>query len=132
MIFGLFTRMHLVEQIASGVPRMRNAMKEANLPAPEFNFEGDFFTVTFARPVKYKLKVVNPNMRFSNNHIALAKEINKNSIVTIAELSTIIGVSKVTINKYIKDLRQNGIIDRIGSKTSGKWIILEEDFIKND
>lgn len=132
MIFGLFTRMHLVEQIASGVPRMRNAMKEANLPAPEFNFEGDFFTVTFARPVKYKLKVVNPDMRFSNNHIALAKEINKNSIVTIAELSTIIGVSKVTINKYIKDLRQNGIIDRIGSKTSGKWIILEEDFIKND
>ena len=27
--------MHLVERVASGIPRMQEAMKEANLPEPE-------------------------------------------------------------------------------------------------
>ena len=35
--FGLFTRMHLVERVASGIPRMREAMRKANLPEPEFH-----------------------------------------------------------------------------------------------
>ena len=30
LIFGLFTRMHLVERVASGIPRIQEAMKEAN------------------------------------------------------------------------------------------------------
>lgn len=29
---GLFTRMHLVEKLASGIPRMQADMKEAGLP----------------------------------------------------------------------------------------------------
>jgi ATP-dependent DNA helicase RecG len=50
LIFGLFTRMHLVEQVASGVPRMRDEMREAGLPDPIFSTEGRFFTVELKRP----------------------------------------------------------------------------------
>lgn len=32
--------MHLVERVASGIPRMQEAMREANLPEPEFHTEG--------------------------------------------------------------------------------------------
>lgn len=46
LIFGLFTRMHLVERVASGIPRMQEAMKEANLPEPDFHTDG-MFTVIF-------------------------------------------------------------------------------------
>ena len=52
LIFGLFTRMSLVEQVASGIPRMRKAMKEAGLPEPAFTTDGGFFTVEFKRPQK--------------------------------------------------------------------------------
>jgi len=52
LIFGLFTRMSLVEQVASGIPRMRKAMKEAGLPEPTFTTDGGFFTVEFKRPQK--------------------------------------------------------------------------------
>ena len=48
LIFGLFNRMHLVERVASGIPRMKEAMKEANLPEPEFHTDG-MFTVVFKR-----------------------------------------------------------------------------------
>ena len=50
LIFGLFTRMHLVERVASGIPRMQEAMKEANLPEPEFHTEG-IFTAIFKRHI---------------------------------------------------------------------------------
>jgi len=49
LIFGLFTRMHLVEQVASGIPRMRDEMREAGLPEPVFSTEGGFFSVEFKR-----------------------------------------------------------------------------------
>lgn len=55
LIFGLFTRMHLVEKVASGIPRMQEAMKEANLPEPEFHTDG-MFTVAFKRVQKNEPK----------------------------------------------------------------------------
>lgn len=52
LIFGLFTRMSLVEQVASGIPRMRKAMKEAGLPRTNVYNRWCFFTVEFKRPQK--------------------------------------------------------------------------------
>lgn len=51
LIFGLFTRMHLVEKVASGIPRMQKAMREADLPEPKFHTEG-MFTAIFKRQTK--------------------------------------------------------------------------------
>lgn len=58
LIFGLFTRMHLVEKAASGIPRMQEAMREANLPEPEFRTEG-MFTAVFKRGIHIKHKTEN-------------------------------------------------------------------------
>lgn len=43
--------MHLVERVASGIPHMQEAMKEAKLSEPEFHTDG-IFTVAFKRQVK--------------------------------------------------------------------------------
>lgn len=37
LILGLFTRMHLVEKVVSGIPRMQEAVKVTNLPESEFH-----------------------------------------------------------------------------------------------
>ncbi|MDR1793466.1 MAG: putative DNA binding domain-containing protein [Bacteroidales bacterium] len=45
-IFGLFTRMHIVEHVGSGIRRMKEAMQKANLPPPEYEtVESCIFTV---------------------------------------------------------------------------------------
>ena len=49
LILGLFERMRLVEQIGSGISRMRDLMKEEGLTPPEFNTDG-MFTVILRRP----------------------------------------------------------------------------------
>ena len=42
LIFGLFARMQLVEQVGSGIIRMNDLMREAGLPLPEYTTEGMF------------------------------------------------------------------------------------------
>ncbi|MCH8554089.1 MAG: putative DNA binding domain-containing protein, partial [Schleiferiaceae bacterium] len=48
LIFGLFARIRLVEQIGSGIGRIQSAMIRARLPMPEFKTQG-LFTVIFQR-----------------------------------------------------------------------------------
>jgi ATP-dependent DNA helicase RecG len=49
IISDLFFRLHKVERIGSGVPRMREVMNAAGLPYPTFNTDG-FFRAVFPRP----------------------------------------------------------------------------------
>ena len=50
-IASLLHRSGYVEKMGTGVSRMREILKQAKLPPPEFEFNS-FFTVTFRRPVK--------------------------------------------------------------------------------
>lgn len=53
LVFGLFQRIDLVEQIGSGIKRITDAMMEAGLQPPVFNTEG-MFAVTFYRPISFE------------------------------------------------------------------------------
>ena len=52
LIFGLMQRIDLVEKVGSGIKRMRDTMKGANLAEPKFEM-GGFFTVIFYRPMAF-------------------------------------------------------------------------------
>ena len=49
LVFGLFERIDMVEQIGSGISRIREEIQKRGLPNPEFNTEG-MFSVIFTRP----------------------------------------------------------------------------------
>jgi ATP-dependent DNA helicase RecG len=51
LIFGLFDRMHLVERIGSGIPRMEELMQGQGLDVPEYRTDG-MFTIVLKRSVK--------------------------------------------------------------------------------
>ncbi len=53
LIFGLFVRINMVEQVGSGIGRMKDLMKTADLSAPEFKMDG-LFTVVFHRNITEK------------------------------------------------------------------------------
>ena len=41
-IYGLFARMHLVEQVGSGIGRIQDLMQGVGLPEPDFQKKWDF------------------------------------------------------------------------------------------
>ena len=129
LIFGLFTRMQVVEKVGSGIPRMRRLMKEAGLPEPKFDTKG-FFTVTFMKRVKNNR--ANPdrlNGTINGTINDYEKEVFKIiaaqqgiSSVKIAELSN---KSLRTANRAVKKLIDSKLIEYKGSKKTGGYYITD-------
>ena len=49
--------------------------------------------------------------------------IRENSYVTQAQLATKLNRSDRQIRRVIKEMREKGLIERIGSRKSGQWIV---------
>ena len=109
LIFGLFTRINLVEQVASGIPRMKQEMLEAGLPEPIFSADGGFFTIELKRP--FIDDPVKPWNRRSNDSINPDDTINDGINDTINSDDTINGGINDTINS--DDTINGGINDPI-------------------
>jgi ATP-dependent DNA helicase RecG len=117
LIFGLFARMHLVEQVGSGINRIQDLMTSAGLLEPVFQKQG-FFTLILKRPkssVKSSVKTADKIMRFIKN----------NPKITIAELAKNLKISTRAIEKHIAQLKSSGLIERIGSDKAGYWEVVQ-------
>lgn len=130
LIFGLFTRAHLVEHVGSGIPRMKKDMLDAGLPEPVFETEG-MFTVIFKRPVVVQT-IKNDAQTFCVTEIQhkILSAITDKPTVTMDELGTMFNLGRSTIYKNIKQLKEQGVLTREGRKKDGRWIIKEENRIQ--
>jgi ATP-dependent DNA helicase RecG len=137
LIFGLFTRMSLVEQVASGIPRMRKAMKEAELPEPTFTTDGGFFTVEFKRPQKNDTinDIVNSKSGTTNGTIngtinsespieeIVLKLIAEYEGLSARKISKLIDKSLRTTMRYLDDLKKSEKIEFRGALKNGGYYL---------
>lgn len=121
LIFGLFVRIDMVEQVGSGVGRMKDVLKEAKLPAPEFKMDG-MFTVVFHRMITEKTveKTVKKTVEKSSRE-RIIELIKDNASITTSELADSIGISDKAVGYHLNVLQKDGVIYREGSKKSGVW-----------
>ena len=61
------------------------------------------------------------NVKVNVNQRRIMDEIQKNPFITQEELSALVGISKVHINKNMQKLQQQNIIRRVGADKNGKW-----------
>jgi len=127
LIFGLFARMHLVEQVGSGVGRIRDLMKGAGLPEPVFQKEG-IFAVILQRPVnsseKSTQKTTQKTAQKSSEKILVL--LKSDSSLTADALADILSFSIITIKRGLKKLQSQGKIKREGSDKSGIWVVITD------
>ena len=122
LIFGLFERIRMVEQVGSGIGRMRELMIEADLTEPDFNTEG-MFTVTVRRPFDFNKWVDKWVENLTNNRVNIIKAIHENSKVSKRELEDKVGLSATAIDNNLDALKDLGLIERVGSAKGGHWQI---------
>lgn len=122
LIFGLFERIRMVEQIGSGVNRMNDLMIEADLTPPEFTMEG-MFTVTLRRLFDFRKWVDRWVEKLTDNRIKILEEVHRNNRITKKELEQNVGISASAIDNNINVLKELGLIEREGSDRSGYWKI---------
>lgn len=130
LVFGLFTRMHIVEKVGSGVPRMRELMKDAGLPEPIFSTKG-FFTVTFMK----RVKTDNPNDDRLNDTLngtlngteqLVFECIKATPGITANALIQQTSKSVRTIRRIVKQLIEKSLIEYRGSKKTGGYYLNNE------
>ncbi|MBW6536854.1 MAG: putative DNA binding domain-containing protein [Mariniphaga sp.] len=123
LVFGLFSRMNLVEQVGSGIQRMKNLMRSVDLPEPAFLFDG-MFSIVLHRPVNWSQKRSKFLNRLTENQMKIMDLIAENPGITKKILSAKLQVGTTTIDNNIRKLKESNLLSRTGSDKTGKWVIL--------
>jgi len=121
LLFSLFKSVDLVEKVGSGIGRMRDAMKQAGLPAPKFEFT-NFFTVTLQRPATPQVtSQVTPQVELTELESKIIAEIKINPKISRNELARKLGISGDTVKEYLEKLKSKGVLARAGKTSAGYW-----------
>ncbi len=112
-------RTDLVENVGSGIRRMRNEMKSSGLQEPKFEISEDWFTVIFKRPPLQKSEGVSEGVFEGVNE--LLKYISKNPEKRVPQLAKALGSPAKTIERWVKQLKEEGKIEFKGSPKKGGY-----------
>lgn len=121
LVFGLFARMRMVEQIGSGIGRIKDLMKENDLQPPQFSFDG-MFTVTLRRPFDFEKWISRWEKHLTKTRITILRAVHNNPKMTKTIIADLAGIGSTALDKNIEHLKDLGLLDREGTK-GGRWIL---------
>ncbi|MFM7612937.1 MAG: ATP-binding protein [Synechococcales cyanobacterium] len=125
LIFGLFARMHFVEQVGSGIGRIRDLMKEAGLPLPVFQKEG-IFTVTLYRPGNVSGQTTLKTTLKTEDRIIEILSLNPQASRT--EIADALGgITEDGVKYQLNKLKKQGRIARVGPDKGGYWEVINKE-----
>ena len=143
--------LHLTEGRNTGFRKILNALERNGSPKPEFETDDDhsyFITRLYVHEFfendtqEAKNDTVNDtvndktvNMSYEGrladfgkakrkNAERILRCININSEISIAEIKQNTGLSERTIARYLKELKEKGVVVRVGADKNGHWKIL--------
>lgn len=114
LLADLFHRIGEVEKVGSGILRMKQSLREAEVPPMRFEF-GSFYTAIFDR-------ITEDAEKTSEKIINL---ILQNKEITIQEMAELIGITERSIERSIHNLQQKGKIKRVGPAKGGHWEVID-------
>ena len=124
---GVFAWLPIETLIKENQEEYYKALNSSDSNADSTNFIV-FMLQTILNTIKEILeteKKITPkiNVKITANQKKILEAIKQNPFVTQEELSQIVGIAKLNINKNMKKLQEQGIIERVGADKNGKWII---------
>jgi predicted HTH transcriptional regulator len=131
-------RMNLVENIGSGIKRIREALAVYGLKPPLIQADGDWFSITFTRKgphdavegLRGKSKVFTPSEGEDTEEIsegvnggvnALLEFIQKIPGLRKPQISRAMGIPEKTLEHWLKELRDQNKIEFRGSPKTGGY-----------
>ncbi|NOY81147.1 MAG: hypothetical protein GXP31_09095 [Kiritimatiellaeota bacterium] len=138
LLFGMLYRMNAVEHVGSGIRRIREICRKANVPAPEIEVELDWITLRFRRIAAEPEKSADEKGLEVREGVTggvtagvtagvkrLRLFIASNPGKRIPELSQALNVPPKTLERWLRDLRKQGLVEfRGASRSGGYWSIL--------
>ena len=121
----IFLQLHISEKSGRGVPKIIETYgKEA------FTFRENSIVVTI--PLQKIKKVgkkvgdkVGNKKGLNSRRQRIITEMRDNPNITTSELHQILGISETAVENNLTFLKENGYVERVGSKKTGYWKVLE-------
>lgn len=141
LLFSLMARMDLVEQIGSGIKRIREAVHSYGLPPPIIEADTDWFSITFRRKAPHEairkaMPMPHPdtpsgerkdegvNEEVNEGVNTLLEFVRENPGLRTPHIASAMSMPIKTLERWLKKLRDEGKIEFRGSpKTGGYWEI---------
>lgn len=91
-----------------------------------FDISENFITVTI--PLNHKRNVESSFLKtgtrtIDENDDKILGLMKENANISVSEISRLVGLGTTTITKRIHRLKEEGIVERKGSKKAGQWIV---------
>lgn len=128
-IAEVFSRMKIIESWGTGIKRMFSSCKEYGIREPELLEIGDSFRVNLYRPSYNEVHQSSPKSSPKNLNLTKQKIVEMildNPKITQMTLSEELGITTRAVKKNVKELAEQGIIERVGSARSGYWQVKKE------
>ena len=135
-----FAYMKIIEKWGTGIPRLFEACKEYGLPKPELiDFDGDF-RVNMYRKVESEFGVNGETTQTTQTHQTTQKIkaelseddktilalVNKYPSMSQREYALELGWTVDRVKYYLRKMKTQELIKRIGNSHSGYWVVLAE------
>jgi ATP-dependent DNA helicase RecG len=116
LIASLLHRIDFVENMGTGITKIRTLLEESGSAQPQFEF-GDFYTIKFIRE---KVEPLNEPLKI------LLNELRINPKITKIELCQKMNISRATVTRQLKKLKELSLKKRIGSDKGGHWEVIND------
>ncbi len=125
LLFSVLFRMNLVENVGSGIKRIKESIADENLDEPRIEIDANWFSITFFRHRQQgSQKSSQKGSQKSSQKIKVLMV--ESPQITIAELAGRLGISDRAVKKHISVLQKEGKIRRVGPDKGGHWVVIEE------
>ena len=121
----IFLQLHISEKSGRGVPKIIETYVKG---AFTFRENSIVVTIPFQRIKKYGNKVgkkVGDKKGLNSRRQRIVTEMRDNPNITTNELHHILGISETAVENNLTFLKKNGYVERVGSKKTGYWKVIE-------
>ena len=129
LLANIFYKAGLIESWGRGTLKIIDECKKEGLKEPEFKLINNYFSVIFYRKINELSDRSTDEFtdEFTDNMKKIIRLIHKNPKITLNKIADEIGMSKRGIIKNTTQLKEKGILERIGTAKGGYWKLIKPD-----
>ena len=131
VLASMLYRINYIEQMGTGIMRMKNAARKANVAEPMFEL-ADFFKVTFKRSATVQATVPSDWQAIASDGQALKASDRKEAILsyieehgqaTASEVSALLSLSKTRARAVLQEMARDHMIEKVGENRYACYVL---------
>ncbi|MFW5852841.1 MAG: RNA-binding domain-containing protein [Nanoarchaeota archaeon] len=122
IIAKIFRFIKLSENIGSGFHKMFQGWKEHYNLKPLIEGDFDHYKITFPTTTTTTTKTTSKTTT-KNTEFEIMELLKNNPHLTAEDVAAQIGITKDGVRYHIKNLKDKGLLQRVGSSKKGKWVV---------